>query len=609
MFPQIDQKIHASVERMRREAGARDKRMGQARKVRDGQLQELWPDQFSDKYPQSIVANFIDVVARDLAEVIAPLPTLACSSGAMKTDADKRRAERKNRIGEHYWRESQLEPQMFYGADQYLTYGFLPAWVEADYKRKRPMIHVEDPVGAYYRLDRWMNVVQYARVWRESVDDLCAEFPEYAHIIRQKQPGQSTVETELEVVRFMDDQIIALYLPERRNQVIAQVQHRLSKCPAVIAMRPGLHHDPRGQFDDVLWVQLARSVMAQLTLEAAHKAIQAPIAIPDSVQELPIGPDAVLQGPAQDLNAIHRIGLDVPNAAFALEQQLDDELKIGARYPDARLGVTDASVITGKGVQALMGGFDTQIKAAQTVLGRWLRDTTSLAFELDEKLWPNKVEKITGTLSGRSYELTYTPRTDIAGNYSCDVTYGFASGLSPQNALIAMLQARGDGLIDRDTVRRQLPWGLDADQVQRDLDVQETEDALKQGLFAALQVTGQMIAQGQADQAMMFFQAANDLIKGRQNGKPINDLLMTSFQTFIQQQQEQQQAAQAAQAQAPGGGGDGGDLGDGLPPGVAPGQAGLPPGGQPSVQSLIAGFNGSGSPSMTTSVRRRLPTG
>jgi hypothetical protein len=44
----------------------------------------------------------------------------------MKTEADKRRAERKNRIGEHYWRESRLDTQMFYGADQYLTYGFVP---------------------------------------------------------------------------------------------------------------------------------------------------------------------------------------------------------------------------------------------------------------------------------------------------------------------------------------------------------------------------------------------------------------------------------------------------------------------------------------------------
>jgi hypothetical protein len=56
----------------------------------------------------------------------------------MKTEADKRRAERKNRIGEHGWRESRLDTQMFYAADQYLTYGFLTSRVEPDSSTSGP---------------------------------------------------------------------------------------------------------------------------------------------------------------------------------------------------------------------------------------------------------------------------------------------------------------------------------------------------------------------------------------------------------------------------------------------------------------------------------------
>jgi hypothetical protein len=183
--------------------------------------------------------------------------------------------------------------------------------------------------------------------------------------------------------------------------------------------------------------------------------------------------------------------------------------------------------------------------------------------------------------------------------------------MSPANAMVTMLQARGDGLIDRDTVRRQLPWGIDADQVQRDLDIQETEDALKQGLFAALQSSGQMMAQGMTDQALMFFTAADQLIRGRQNGKPVNEVLMAAFQSYIDKQKADAEAQQQQQAGAPGApGGDGvqGVGPDGLPANVAPGQAGMAPGGLPDIQSLVAGFRG-GQADMSTSVRKRLPTG
>lgn len=599
---------------MERESIGRDKRMREVRKVRDGEIQDLWPDHFSERYPQSIVANFIDGVARDLAEVTAPLPALSCSAGQMKTEADKRRASRKQRIGEYYWRKSQLETQMFWAADQYLTYGFVAARLEPDFKNKCPKIRLDDPTGTYYILDRDYHVTEYAKIWKEPVAKLAAKFPDVSSLILYPN-GRRCEESEIKVVFHVDDTNVTLYLPERKNLILSTYAHRMSRCPVEIAVRPGLHNDPRGQFDDVLWVQLARAVMAQLTIEAGHKAVEAPITVPSDVVELNVGPDAILQ--TDNPQGVGRVKLQVPAEAFALGQQLDQEQRIGSRYPDARLGQAQASVITGKGVQALMGGFDTQIKTAQTFLGRMIRDITELCFEMDEAWWPDKVETINGSYSGESYQVTYTPRIDIAGNYTCDVTYGFAAGMSPQNALVMMLQARGDGLVDRDTVRRQLraAWGIDIEQAQRDLDVQEYEDGIKQGILAALQSSGQMLAQGMTDQAMLFFNIADQMIRGRQNGKPINEILIAALTEYQQKQQEQQQAALEAQAQqgaggAPGGQGVAGVGPDGLPQGVAPGQAGLAPGGMPSIQSLVTGFTGAGNtPAMSATVRKRLPTG
>jgi hypothetical protein len=66
-----------------------------------------------------------------------------------------------------------------------------------------------------------------------------------------------------------------------------------------------------------------------------------------------------------DTGKVRRVRLELPNAAFGESQILLDELRQGARYPEARTGGVDASIITGRGVQALLGGFDSQVKAAQ----------------------------------------------------------------------------------------------------------------------------------------------------------------------------------------------------------------------------------------------------
>jgi hypothetical protein len=47
--------------------------------VRQGDLSKVYPSMFSEDYPKPLVANFIDVAARDLAEGMAPLPSFNCS--------------------------------------------------------------------------------------------------------------------------------------------------------------------------------------------------------------------------------------------------------------------------------------------------------------------------------------------------------------------------------------------------------------------------------------------------------------------------------------------------------------------------------------------------
>jgi hypothetical protein len=589
--------------------------MSDVRAVRAGRLSSVYPDFFPEGMPQSVISNFIDCAARDLAEIISPLPSLNCTSGLMVSQRSRDFAAKKANIGHFYWLHSKLAQRMTTACDRYLSYGFLPMVVEPDFASSSPRIMLEDPVGSYPQFDRFGNCVAFAKVWRARAEDLAAQFPDLERqIMRAAQDdsgrpmgGQgSAADTELEVVRFSDSDQTVMFLPERRNLVLAKVKNPLSRCPVVIARRPGVDDELRGQFDDVIPVQMARARMGLLALEAAEKAVQAPLALPDDVGQLAIGPDAIIR--SRNPEKIRRVGLDINPGTFAEIQNLESEMRQGARYPEARSGVSDASVITGRGVQALLGTVDTQVKTAQTQLGEALAEITKLCFEMDEKLWPSVRKTVRGTHAGTPFQETYTAAKDIDGDYECDVTYGYAAGLGPNNAAVLLLQLRGDKLIDRDTFRRHLALGEDISAVQKAVDIEELTDAAKQGIMAYVQSIG-VIAQNGGDPSEPLSKLAM-MVDGIQKGKSITDLLP---KVFAPQAPPPTTVGPDGSPQPPeGGGGDGsmppfGMQASGLPQGVAPGQAGMAPGGRPSIQQLVAGMGASGAPHLSAAVSKRLP--
>lgn len=612
-LPQTCPEIHVLVDRMKREAVERDHEMMTISLVRQGKPEVLFPDLFNDTWRKPIVSNWIDGIAREFAEMIAPLPALNCSSKGMKNVADKKKAALKNQIGTHYWTHSNLKWHMVAHADRYLTYGFAPFLCEPDYKNNSPRIVCEDPIGAYYTLDRDGNTVRYAKCWYETAQRLADMFPDFAHLILTKlDPYGNRVaipaDERVEIVRYIDAEQNVMFLPARSNLIVASYANPLKsgKPPVWVAERPGLFAQPAGQFRDVIWVQLAKQRMALLGLEIGVKSAGAPLAVPRDVVELAVGNDAVIQ--TDNPQNIRRVGIEVPNSVFQLDATLKEELMMGARYPEGRASGIDASVVTGRGVQALMGSFDTQIATCQAVLGLALKKVTEMCFEMDECIWPRMKKRIFGTANGEPYDITYVPGDLIEGDHTVDVTYGFAAGLNPSQAIVMMLQLRGDGLIDRDSVRRNLPFEINVDSMQRALDIEQTNDALKQGLFGLLQALGQIAAQG--GDPLPYLRATRTILKGRQDGKPLEELFISAFDPKALHPELAQQGDDGT---APGTGAPDAAGGQGSPmdQGAPPGQGAAPiPGGQPSLQQLVAGLRGnSGTPNMTDDIRRRLPVG
>ena len=141
--------VFARVESLRYLNGERDQRNLDVLAVRKGKIAEVYPDFFPEGVDSNVVANFIDIVARDLSEVMAPLPAINCSAANAVTDRARKFADTRTRIAANYFSHSDLAVQMYQGADWYLTYGFLPFVVELDEDAKLPRIRIENPLGAY----------------------------------------------------------------------------------------------------------------------------------------------------------------------------------------------------------------------------------------------------------------------------------------------------------------------------------------------------------------------------------------------------------------------------------------------------------------------------
>jgi len=576
------EQISARIDALRLRSTERDRRQLDVLAVRKGQISQVYPEFFPEGVDANVVANFIDIVAKDLSEVMAPLPAVNCSAANQVSDRARTFADKRTRIATNYFANSDLQVQMYTGADWYITFGFVPFIIELDEEDGLPRIRIESPIGAYPEFDRYGRCIAFAKRYTLPLSELVAQFPEFEYQLLGKDGFKQNLSSQVEIVRYYDKDQSIIYMPDRNNLLLSLAPNPIGKMMVVVAKRPSIDGEMRGQFDDVLGIQLLRNRFALLAMEAAEKSVQAPIVLPNDVQELQLGGDAVIRtaNPA----GVRRVDLNIPPGAFTEQQLLQAELRTGTRYPEGRTGNIDASIITGQGVQALMGGFDTQVKSAQAIFASALKDVLTICFHVDEKFF-NFQKTIRGVDAGSPYSLDYLPSKDIKSDYSADVRYGMLAGLNPAQGLIFMLQALGGKLISKDMAMRELPFGINVTSEQEKIEVEDMRNTLIGALQASAQAIPQMITQG-GDPTSLVKQIA-DVIKARQKGISIEDAINEVFTI-------EQPPAGAPSVEQP------------SPAPAAP-AGGAPMGGPPpDIQTLLSSLTSSGkaSASARTSVRR-----
>lgn len=600
------EKIAAKVQDLQQHWASRDAETSKLRALRSGDWEAIAPGAFSEEYPAPMVANRIDVMARDTAASLSALPTVSCSAAGGASDAKKKAAEMRTKIANHYVGFSNLDAHQTDAADSYNYYGMLVYFVEPDLVNKKPVIRVRNGGNVYAVWDSWGDTAVAAEEWETTQFTLIDQYPNLANLLETT--GGAT--ENIKVIRYSDRKRTVIFLPDHGNHILAEYAAPIpGKCQYVCVPRPsgtGATFDsvPRGAYVDLIYPQMARHEFTQLMLEAAYKAVQAPTVVPADVTSVPYGPDAVI--PTQNPAGVGRLRMDVPQAAFQAMQTLDQDMAIGGMSPEARTGNIQASVITGKGIEAASAGFSAQIASAQTMIAFAMRLAVQRCFAMDEHLWPNTKREIRGIENGIPFVGSYVPSKDIKGDHSVEVTYGFMLGMAPNNALVFLLQASAAGLVSKDFAARQLPVGVNPVEEQRKIMLEQLQNTTVQAVASLAGAIPQFVLNGQ--DPMPIINALAEIQKGIQKGESLEDLVVKVFapepapaQPAAPSPEEQLAALMGGGAPPEGGGGGISSMAEN---GAMPSKG---PGDRPDLAQFFSGMSAAGNPVLTGGVSRMDP--
>jgi hypothetical protein len=594
--------IIQKVDALQVQFSTRDHFSSQVRAVRNGDFDHIAPGIFPEEWPRPVCANIVDNMARDFAAKLSPLPAFTCSAASSLSDSARKFAEKRTKIANFYVDSSKLKAQMPDAADSYNCYGMVVFSVEPDMESKTPKIRCEDGANVYPVWDRNMRTVAAAKVYLLYKSQLLAMYPHLESMFKAK-PGALIDGEKVKVIKWVDKDDCVVYLPDLGQEVVEEYKNPIGRCTVVAVPRPsgiGTYGAfIRGQYDDLVWPQIARNEFQILALEAADKAVRAPIIVPPDVTDVTFGPDAVMQ--TQNPQGVQRLKVDVPPASFQAMEWLRSDMQIGGMSPEGRSGSVNASVITGAGIDALNEGYSTQLAQAQEMMAFALEQVIDLCFTVDEKVWPNLKKQIRGQETGVPYEVTYTPSKDIAGDHSIDIQYGFLAGLDANRSLIFILQAYGAGLISQDYAMRNLPAHFNISEETKKIELEKVRKAILEGAMMTAQAIPMMATQG-GDPSMLM-QQLSSLADALKKGEAVESAALKAF-------------APPPPPPAP----PGSEVAPGVPP-SAPGAA-APPGSeaagggppsdigasQPGLMQLMAGITNGGASNLQANVLRQTPT-
>lgn len=261
--------------------------------------------------------------------------------------------------------------------------------------------------------------------------------------------------------------------------------HGLGRVPAIYRTNPGPNKAGLGQFGDQVTLMVGISRMISQKMAFADRLLYPVMWVKGFESKVRIGPQVLNKlGPQGEMGQLSTpTQLQVDRDISTLERFS----RILNRNTEVRQGEVDGkgAYVGAKTLESLNESIDVTIDAYWDILASGLQYLVSCALQMDEQLWPDERKSFTGIKRGNRYRDTYKPSTDINGRTFLRVEYGFARG--GYQSFLETVQANQAGLIPKRRAVEELPGVADANDILRELEIEELDGFQKAAFLAEAQ--------------------------------------------------------------------------------------------------------------------------
>lgn len=531
----------------------------------EGNLPQEYHRYFPKGDPKTVI-NMIKLAWDDLSVSAGRWPDLR-GDPVNASNAEMKRIGKFEHIANSYLRNSEPTGQLFMRelAWWLVGGGRSVMVVKPDMDRKTPTFQTKDP-RYVYPSGRTNSLNQYIEIYdiimKYEIGEDEAEMMGFK--VAKREGGPYDMEPAGEqgkmwVIEYIDDQY---WVIATENGEVRRAKHGLGKVPGWVfqTIAPnsvaGL-----STFKDQVSLMVAISRMFSGKMAMMDRMINPVYWVRGHEGAVRIGPHVLNKlGPNGEMGQI------APPATIQVDrdiQNLNQFARVLNRNPEVRQGeVSNKSQYVGaKTLEQLSESIDTVIGGFWDVIQVGLEKMFAVAFEMDEKLWPDVEKSIAGIMKGSRFNETYIPSEDIAGRRFIHVDHGF--GVGGYQGFLMHLQAYDAKVMSKRRVIESQPGQGDVDAAMREIELDQMDDA-------GMALFQQKAAQGQLD-IVLWSKLRKEMAR---NGKPLSEVI----EKYEEEIQKQAQAAQMQQAGPQGG--PGGMTAP--PPEQAPPQQ-APPGLPPSV--------------------------
>ena len=508
-----------------------------------------------------------------LAQKIGRVPALDVHiTNPRDSERNKNKKDKLERIVTSYDQNQKLELQMPQIARWLPGYGFV-VWVITSKRNPEgnlyPVAELRDPFSTFpgYNGNNQM-AEELVNVRKVPVPDLVKMYPELKSYFNKEKKKSN----ESEYFRHglysdsgsgswdnsgdMGD-IIVEYINEEGTYVthvdsktiVDFVPNVLKSGPSFVCAKRYAFDQIQGQFDQVIGLMGAMAKINIMSVIAMEDAVFTETNVVGEIEsgQYRKGRNAInyLTPGSQVIKPVNNL----PYQLFESVSRIERHLRTVAGYPVSDDAISPNSFVTGRGLEELNQGIGAMVNEYHTVLQHALQDMDSKRLELDE-LALNKRKPLVGTLKGSAFSESYTPATDIGGNYTTRRKYGAMATFDEASKVITGLQLLQAGIIDKETMQREMDGLEDLVSINEKITKEKAEGVMFDSLLA-------QASQGDAKASM----ALVDIYASP--GK-----MATILKKFFTVEEPQMNPEEMALAQMGGAGGPGG------PP---PQQGGQPP--------------------------------